>query len=188
MKKSSSTKSALKAHKTAGDGDKVDLMIKFNPYQVFKVCTACKQDMKLELQRPLALFARNGTDVVCRRCGGEMAPEYARILNEFYNPRYPCNPRNPHNYDNPLEDFRAVDLERTIRLKKQRQKSMIKKIIAKGFTMEDIQLIKAKPDYYARESDKKQRRKALINKIIAKGFTMEDILLIKANPDYYGGF
>jgi len=138
MKKSVNTISKEKSSPKSKYGNKVDFMIKFNPDEVFEVCSACKQDMKWEYQRPLALFARNGTDAVCWRCGWERVPEYVKILSQFYEPVHSCFPGE---YHKPLEDLRENEHERTMRVKRQRRRSLIKKIIAMGFTKNDIDII-----------------------------------------------
>ena len=118
------------------DGDKVDLMIKFNSSEVFKVCSVCDKDMELEYQRPFALFALNGTEPICWRCGEKMAPDYIKILQSFYYPT-----EEPYEPYVPLEDLRWNEADRRKGLKKQARDSLVKDIISKGFTKEQLEFL-----------------------------------------------
>jgi len=126
-------------------GNKVDLMIKFNPSDVFEVCSACNKDMTLEYQRPFSIFGHNGTDPICRNCGKKFAPEYIKILDSFY---YSCGfPDEPFE---PLEDLKSKESERIRSLKRLARDRLIKAIISKGFTEEQLETITSIP--YKRHS------------------------------------
>ena len=121
-----------------GEG-KVDLMIKFNPSKIFEVCSSCHKNMELEYQRPLALFAPNGTDALCWGCGQKMAPEYITTLHFYYEPydRYDLHGSPTR----PLEELKSEEYKRIKDLRRAKRDSLVKELIGRGYAKEDLRLI-----------------------------------------------
>ncbi len=126
------------------DGNKVDLIIKYNPSKVFKVCSVCHMNMELELQRPFALFASNGTEPVCRGCGERISPDYVFLRDyyyygedEFSEPAAKIRSEEEHR----IAKIRSKKERRIARRQDRRGDLLIKEIISKGFTEEQLETI-----------------------------------------------
>ncbi len=123
---------------------KLDLIIKYNPSKVSKVCSVCHMNMELELQRPFALFASNGTEPVCRGCGETISPDYVFLRDYYYY--------GEDEFTELLAKIRSEEehriakigskKERRIAKRRDRRRDLlIKEIISKGFTEEQLETI-----------------------------------------------
>ncbi len=123
---------------------KLDLIIKYNPSKVFKVCSVCHMNMELELQRPFALFASNGTEPVCRGCGERISPDYVFLRDyyyygedEFSEPAAKIRSEEEHR----IAKIRSKKERRIARRQDRRRDLLIKEITSKGFTEEQLEPI-----------------------------------------------
>jgi len=135
------------------DEDKADLIIKYNPSEIFKVCSMCNQDMELELQRPFALFASNGTEPVCRGCAESISPDYVFLRDYYYYGEdefgeLPARIRSEEEHR--ITKIRSKKERRIARRQDRRRDLLIKEIISKGFTEEQLETITSTP--YRRHS------------------------------------
>ena len=85
MKKENKPSSMKKYNTNSKDEHKVDLVVKFDPEVVSKICSICHQDMQRQWQRPFAVFTKNGSEPVCLTCSDQIAPEYWDMLWILYH-------------------------------------------------------------------------------------------------------
>ena len=101
-------------------------------------------NMELELQRPFALFASNGTEPVCRGCGERISPDYVFLRDYYYYgedefSELPAKIRSEEEHR--IAKIRSKKERRIARRQDRRRDQLIKEIISKGFTEEQLEPI-----------------------------------------------
>ena len=123
---------------------KLDLIIKYNPSKVSKVCSVCHMNMELELQRPFALFASNGTEPVCRGCGETISPDYVFLRDYYYYGEDEFTELLAKIRSEEEHRIAKIESKKERRIAKRRDRRrdlLIKEIISKGFTEEQLETI-----------------------------------------------